>query len=894
MRELPRIGHRRMTRCRAGGIPPDTDDEVPMKLRQGVWIAGLWLGAVAASLAGGSGLNVAVVVNADSPASLALGNAYCELRGVPPDQVFRIRWTGGPVEWSRTDFENHLLIPFAQWLQDSGLTSQVDYVVLSMDIPYRVVESPGTGEPIRNSTTSVLFYGWHTDAGAPGNLPPSCSLPEAARQAYMGSEMPFRQVAVRSAWSNWLATMITASNLAEARAVVERGVRSDGTWPTQAVYLVKSTDTARNVRHWAFDDAILEQRVLGRMTMIRTNANSPGGLGLQLGSQSGFYGFTLPPHLFVPGAMADNLTSYGGWLFEDASGMTRVPEFLAAGATASYGTVVEPCNWTEKFPAPRNYFYQARGFNIAECYYQSVAAPYQGVLVGEPLAAPFARRPQGRWEGPEEGATVSGVVPLRWQFVAAEEGRPVGRVDLFVDGRFRRTVWERGPGADNRVELTLLGHRIEYTVPDGATLAEVALGLAEEINRSEHTNATGVIAEAVGDRLLLRSLIPGRAGGEVPASVLTDSGGAGELTLWARLAQPVFVDSSARGYRVFRVRNLVGPGHALGLSLRVTRAGGPDVTVTVNNPAETNTAGLVAALVHAVNQHPELQGPDGVVAEDYDSEPDGSAAEFALRTRMPGWAGAAAWSASLTATGAVTVEPTGTHTLEENLPDLQPRNHVYLAAGVTNLTVEFDWDTTAEADGWHECVAVAYEGTHVATQGHLRRWFQVANSGRKADLIPLVAGPLAKLDTTLRWRVTVASGPAARVELRSTGGTWGVKTNVTLAEFEVVGTELGEGLHPFSALVTWPDGTRYQTEARWVRLIPADAPAGPLRVEIEGPPWRLRWPAVVGRSYSVWSTDRLDQPFQWRGSWLATNSPLEWVEPDSAPGPRFYRVGEQP
>ncbi|MGA4644506.1 TIGR03790 family protein [Limisphaera sp. 4302-co] len=865
-----------------------------MKLRHGVWIAGLWLGAVAAGLAGGSGLNVAVVVNADSPASLALGNAYCELRGVPADQVFRIHWKGGPVEWSRADFESHLLVPFAQWLQASGRTSQVDYVVLSMDIPYRVVESQGTGEPVRNSTTSVLFYGWRADGEPPGSLPPSCSLPESASQDYTASEMPFRQVAMRSAWSNWLATMITASNLAEARAIVERGVLSDETWPTQAVYLVKSSDTARNVRHWAFDDAILEQRVLGRMTMIRTNADSPGGLGLQLGSQSGFYGFTLPPNLFVPGAMADNLTSYGGWLFEDASGMTRVPEFLAAGATASYGTVVEPCNWTEKFPAPRNYFYQARGFNIAECYYQSVAAPYQGVLVGEPLAAPFARRPQGWWEEPPDGATVGGLAALRWHFVAAAEDRPVGRVDLFVDGRFRRTLWERGPGGGNRVELTVLGHRIEYTVPDGATLAEVALGLAEEINRSEHTNATGVIAEAVGDRLLLRSVTPGRPGSQTPVSVVTGAGDGAEKTIWARVAQPVFVDSSARGYRVFRVRNLVGPGHALGLSLRVTRAGGPDVTVTVNNPAETNTAGLVAALVHAVNQHPELQGPDGVVAEDYDSEWDGSAAAFALRTRMPGWADAAAWSASLTATGAVTVEPAGTHTLEENLSDLQPRNHVYLAAGVTNLMLEFAWDTTAEADGWHECVAVAYEGTHVATQGHLRRWLRVDNSGRKADLIPLVAGPLTRLETTLRWRVTVESGPAARVELRSTGGTWGAQTNVTSAEFTVSGPELGAGLHPFAALIIWPDGTRYQTEVHWVRLIPDDAPAGPLRVAIEGPPWRLRWPAVVGRTYAVWSTERLDLPFQLRGSWPATNSPMEWLEPDPAAGARFYRVSEQP
>ncbi|WP_205881046.1 TIGR03790 family protein [Limisphaera ngatamarikiensis] len=852
----------------------------------------IWWGAFWGCLAGGSGLNVAVVVNADSPASLALGNYYRELRGVPAAQVFRIRWGGGPVEWSRAEFESRLLVPFAQWLESSGLTSQVDYVVLSMDIPYRVVDF-GTNGPVRNSTTSVLFYGWRDDANAPGNLPRSCSLPSAALHSYAGSEMPFRNVTGRSAWSNWLATMITASNLPAARAIVDRGVLSDETWPTQAVYLLKSTDTARNVRHWAFDDVILEQRVLGRMTMIRTNANSPSGLGLQLGSQSGSYGFSLPSDLFVPGAMADNLTSYGGWLFEDAAGMTRVPDYIAAGATASYGTVVEPCNWTEKFPAPRNYFYQARGFSIAECYYQSVEAPYQGVLVGEPLAAPFARRPQGRWESPGEGATVSGTIPLQWQFVAVGEEQPVGRVDLFVDGRFRQTLWERGPQAGNRVELTLAGQTISHTVSAGSTLADVAAGLAAEINRSEHTNQTGVIAEAIGDRLLLRSVVPGRAGVEVPVSVATSAGAASERTLFAHVARPYFVDSTAQGYRVFRVRNLAGPGHAQGLTLTVTGPSG-QVTVSVQNLLSTNTAGLVAALVAAVNEHPDLQGPDGVRAEDYDGNSDGSAAEFALRARSPGWAAAAALSASLSVTGAATVEPAGTQTLEENLEDLQPRNHLYLAAGVTNLALTFAWDTTREADGWHECTAVAYEGTHVATQGHLRRTFRVVNTGRTAALTPWNAGPLTKLGSTLRWRVTVEPGPAARVELHTTGGAWAAETNVTTALFEVPGPDLGEGLHPFFAVVTWPDGVQYRTETHWVRLIPDNAPAGPLRLEMEGPPWRLRWPVVVGRTYTVWSTDDLGLPFQARGTWVATNSPMEWIEPAPHAGARFYRVSEQP
>lgn len=858
----------------------------------GVWAVALWLVGAGWAWAGGSGLNVAVVVNEASSRSVELGNYYCERRAVPRDQLFRIHWAGSAVEWTRSEFEAALLQPLATWLHTQGLTNQIEYLVLSMDIPYRVAETNGTNGLVRNSTTSVLFYGWQPDTNAPGNLPRSCSLPPAVLHAYAGREMPFRAVQGPSAWSNWLVTMITASNLVEAKAIVDRGVAADESWPTQSVYLLKSTDSARNVRHWSFDDAIFEQRVLGRVPVIRTNANSPAGLGQQLGSQSGFYGFSLPPNLFVPGAMADNLTSFGGWLFEDAAGMTRVPDYLAAGATASYGTVVEPCNWTEKFPGPRNYFYQARGFNIAECYYQSIAAPYQGVVVGEPLAAPFARRPQAEWLAPAADATVSGSVLLEWRFRGADPMRPVGRVDLFVDGRFHGVLWESRPTAGSRIRLELAGHEVEFEVPEGVGLGEVAQRLADVLNRPEQTNATGVVAEAIGDRLLLRSTVPGRPGAALSAHGETLPGTNAVLNLYASFARPAFVDSAAQGFRGFTVRGVSGP--ADWLQLIVTPSDGPSVSLTVTNDAGTNTVGLVQQLRAAIHAHPQLQGPDGLTADDLSGDSDGTNVSFVLRARSPGWTAAATLQVELTASEALTVEPTGAQTLEENLEDLQPRNHLYLACGAYELPLQYEWDTTSLADGWHECVAVAYEGTHVATQGHVTRRFHVANTNRRALLRSLVGGSLTRVGMTLRWEVLAEPTGTLRVELFTTGGSWAAVTNAPPIEFEVPGPRLGLGLHPFYAVVTWPDGVRYRTETHWVRLVSDDASAAPLRLEVQGPPWELRWPVVVGRTYAVWSTTDLEQPFQLRAMWMMTNAPGSWVDPDPAPPARFYRVSELP
>ncbi len=97
---------------------------------------------------------------------------------------------------------------------------------------------------------------------------------------------------------------------------------------------------------------------------------------------------------FVPGAIADHLTSSGGDLTDRGSGQTSALRWLEAGATGSYGTVVEPCAFAQKFPSPvvaiGRYL---QGETLIEAYWKSVLMPGQGIFIGEPLAAPF-RRPR--------------------------------------------------------------------------------------------------------------------------------------------------------------------------------------------------------------------------------------------------------------------------------------------------------------------------------------------------------------------------------------------------------------------------------------------------------------------------------------------------------------------
>ena len=486
--------------------------------------------SAAGLFAGGSGLNVVVVVNQNSTNSIQLGNYYCEKRGVPPQNLLRItNWTGGNTQWATTNFNNCLLNPLLSMLSNRGLANQVDYVVLSMDIPYRVTATNGWNYG-DNGTTSALFYGFKTNDCSACEYP-GCTLPSYTSNAYVGSEGIFRQTPPIDAASNsWLVTMLTSSNLSQAKAIIDHGVASDGTFPTQTVWLAKSTDFVRNIRYLEFDGAIFDARVAGGYSMVRTNSSSPYGLTNMFGYQAGLGVFGVLSNAFVPGAIADSLTSYGGLLYEPSGGQTILLVFLNAGASDSYGTVVEPCNYLQKFPLPQDYFYQFRGFSLAECYYMSLANPYQGLIVGEPLAAPFARPPGIAWVNLPANSVLSGITNLLLQCAASVSNRPVQQVDLFLDGTWLQTLTNIPPAAGNQLCVAINGCVTNYTVPTNATIKSVASGLADLLNQPAYAGQSEAQATACGDRIELQFTDTNTPGAQIPVSVSNAVGSASALT----------------------------------------------------------------------------------------------------------------------------------------------------------------------------------------------------------------------------------------------------------------------------------------------------------------------------------------------------------------------------
>ena len=767
------------------------------------WFAG-------SAQAGGSGLNTLVVINQNSSNSIALGNYYAERRQVPPENILRISWSGGNISWDGTQFQTSLLQPLLTAIASRGLSNQIQYVVLSMDIPYATIQSN-----VFNGTTSGLFYGLKVNAAA---------------NSYSASELAFSEAMPTTAQGySFLATMITDNSLAEAKKIVDQGVNSDSTFPVAPVVLAKTSDPLRRIRYTMFDNAMFNTRLRGNYSVIRKNANSMWDETNLLGYQTGLMTLSVPTNVFAPGAMADSLTSYAGVIF-GYNEQTSLLAFIHGGAAGSYGTVAEPTATTSKFPNPQIYFFQARGFSLAECYYQSLDIPYQGLIVGEPLAAPFAVAGSGSWSGVTPGEILSGARTISLQFAAADVTRPLSRIELFVDGKFFQTLTNVTLASGNQLSVRLGNLTINQAVPANATLSSLATSLAATLNFPANNNSTRTVAQAFGDRVELRytgasrPLAPRNLRVVESASTnlaTTDNpafssaiGTALARTAFVSASRPTFLDSPAMGIKACLVGGSVQAG--TWLRLTVTKTNGDLVNVTYTNLVAGPSPGTVLSnLVNLINADTNLTGADGVMAEDLNTAGFGNPT-VNLLARSPGLA-ASGVKASLTSSSMFTIPATSVM-LSDNLADLQPRNHLYLTVGAMALGCTFSLDTTLLTDGFHELTAVAYEGSNVRTQTRVTIPVRVQNTPLAANLTLVNLAATNLVSGNYQITVTANTNNISSITLYSTGGVLGVVNNQSSGTFAVSGDALGAGRHPFYAMAQDAIGRRYRTATSWVRF----------------------------------------------------------------------------
>ena len=321
--------------------------------------------------------DLAVLVAEGDATSEAIAAAYQQARGIPAANIVRI--SGIP---TGSDTISATAFAAIKTALDARLPAEAQATLVTWTRPSRVV-----GATCSMSLTSALAFGY--DAAYCGTL---CTQTRASPYYNSNSGRPFADHGMRPSM------MLGAATLADAQVLIQRGKAADGSRNgasgTAHAWLVRTSDRDRNVREDDF--RTLAATPLPGVTVHLVD-NSAGTGSDFVARQNGvmFYLTGLPQvaeirtNGYLPGAVADHLTSWGGVL-PDGNGQMPATEWLAAGATASYGNVEEPCSRAEKFPRASVLVARyARGETLIEAYWKSVQWPGQGLFLGEPLAQPW-------------------------------------------------------------------------------------------------------------------------------------------------------------------------------------------------------------------------------------------------------------------------------------------------------------------------------------------------------------------------------------------------------------------------------------------------------------------------------------------------------------------------
>ena len=724
------------------------------------WMFIFGLAGVGGAWAGGGPLNTLVIVNDNSPVSQEIGQYYQDLRGLPERHLVHVRTTTNYTTTLST-FTNEVVNPVLAYIASAGLSNQIDYLVLTRDLPYRVFD----GAITYNGSSAVLFYGFKVDG-------PPCSLTSAGFQDYYEAESSFARAHSPSSNRYYLSSILTGYDLDQSRRALDRAARSDQSFPTGRVALLHTTDNFRTVRWTQFDDLVFSSRFASNR--VDTVAYDADGL-VSVSNLAGYLtGFTTDPFLatlgFVPGALADHLTSYGGCLF-DPGLFTPNPQmpalhWIRQGAAGSYGNVAEPCNYLEKYPHARLHFWYGRGFNLAESYLMSVKAPYTGILLGDPLTAPYARPPDLVVTGLTAGAVISNDVELAINASSTSVAGRVSRVEVVVDGRWSGTVTNLAPAISNQVSVTIGGSNRVATVQAGDTLERVASRLADAINAPP---AFPYTAQAYGDRVQIVQDALGASGTWIQVSAATATGSASRLGVFARSVFTNFMESPVAAKEGLLLVGTPVSGDVV--RVVVTRLDAVVVTNEVMAVAGDTDALLMVKLMNSINADTNLNSSTGCLAN-WPTHLT-TLKELWLVARTNGWPGyhlSVAYSILTNLGSTLNTSYSFTDNFDDNEDTLSARANVFLTEGETNLQVNWTLAVTNLPDGPHLVEVVAYEGSAVRVQGRARVPFVVDRHSLTCAITNMVNGRYVPRGGAITTAVeSVSPGTVTQVVLRVEG-----------------------------------------------------------------------------------------------------------------------------
>ncbi len=331
------------------------------------------------------------------------------MRGVPPDQVLRVKLEVAD-EIDRPVFDAQVQAPIARWLQQHSAQDRILYIVLTKGIPLRIKGTPGRDGTVA-SVDSELATLYRRMTGADAAL-----AGRLANPYFLGAK-PVEQAAAfdHKTFDLYLVTRLDGYTVDDVIGLIDRGaapaqegrilldqqggtasLAGDGWLKNGADRLAAGGFGSRVTLDTSPGVVTGEKNLLGYYSW---GSNDRGlktrrlGLGFVPGALAGTYvstdarTFVEPPAGWRIGTWTDRATYYAG------SPQSLTGDLIREGVTGVAGHVAEP--FLDAAVRPDILFpaYLA-GFNLAESFY--LAMPYlswQAVVIGDPLCAPFPRTP---------------------------------------------------------------------------------------------------------------------------------------------------------------------------------------------------------------------------------------------------------------------------------------------------------------------------------------------------------------------------------------------------------------------------------------------------------------------------------------------------------------------
>lgn len=313
--------------------------------------------------------DIGLVINRADPYSVAVGEHYIAARHLRADQVLRVDLPPKAV-LSRSEFAT------LERAIASRFGARTQALALAWAAPYAVV---------CNSITGALALGFDAELCSNG-----CAASRPSPYFNSPSPRPLLAHGLRPAM------LIAARSVEQAKSLIDRGVAADGSLalrgrPPVTALLLTTDDAARGVRSRLYPPPVA-MRAVGVDIEVAPAARLAQARRIVLALTGSVRVALDPPPDWAPGAIGDHLTSTGGDL-QGTHGHTTALDWIESGVVATHGAVSEPCNHLQKFPHPQVLLgHYVQGATAIEAYWKSVAWPQQSLFVGEPLAAPFARR----------------------------------------------------------------------------------------------------------------------------------------------------------------------------------------------------------------------------------------------------------------------------------------------------------------------------------------------------------------------------------------------------------------------------------------------------------------------------------------------------------------------